>query len=71
MLAVHNSIPTKPIALPPNLEIVAAEVIRTGYVVCATYFPTNIEIPLTQSRFSHNWPAITASYSLAILISRI
>ncbi len=40
-LAVHNSIPTKPIIFPPNLEIVAAEVIQTGYIVCATYFPPN------------------------------
>ncbi len=44
MLAIRNSIPTKPIALPLYLEIVAVELIHTRYVVCATYLPPNMDI---------------------------
>ncbi len=44
LLAIHNSIPTKLIASPSKLEVIAVELINIKCTVCTVYLPPNVDL---------------------------
>ncbi len=52
LLAIHNSIPTKLIASPSNLELIAVELIQMKCTVCTVYLPPNVDLDIFTNTLS-------------------